>query len=94
MARGRHTPTQGVWTHFSVPLVEANWTHVAGTGTWADIMADVTHVGVRMRSGLGGGAVSGQLDNFALTPEPGTMAIVGLWLAGMAARRWRRQRGA
>lgn len=94
---GATYPTQGVWTHFDVPLSEAGWL-VGGAGgpaaTAAQMQTVLSNVtSLRIRGEFNSGPDNAFLDNVFLStaptsvPEPGTLAILAMGLLAMTRLR-------
>jgi hypothetical protein len=68
-------PTAGVWTSYSVPLLETQWKNgcpTCGTATQVQMkqaLANVTQLKIRLKYLAGGGSYTGQLDNVVLNVQ-------------------------
>ncbi len=94
------SPNTTGWTTATAPIQEANWSMVSGT--WAGLITDVTSLSIHMEfvnnPSAGSLEVHG-LDNVFLTgvpmntvPEPTTIALLGIGLAGLAGAEVKRRR--
>jgi len=88
-------PPNGSWQQYSVDLTsDVNWTRIRGTSSFADVLADVADA--HFRHDLAPfvtqpDQIAGDIgiDNILLTPEPGTMVLVGGGLGLLVVRRRR-----
>jgi hypothetical protein len=97
-------PQAGPWTSYSVPLSEGTgWTvgslGTGGTPTQAQFQQVLTNLsGLRIRGEFFSGPDSGDLDNVVLNgansavPEPGSLTLFGLALAGLVGRAFARKK--
>ena len=89
-------PTNGAWTSYAVPLSAAGWKlnalngAAATDGQFASVLSNLTALNIRAE--YQSGPDVGHLDNVALVPEPGSVALLlaGLGVVGVVARRGRR----
>jgi len=88
----------GTWTHYGVDLSEVGW-HIGTEAGIAATAADMTQVLSSLtRLGIRGeyqnGPNIGDLDNVVMhnTPEPPSLALMGLGAAGLAGYGWWRRR--
>ena len=89
-------PTNGAWTSYAVPLSAAGWKlnalngAAASDGQFASVLSNLTALNIRAE--YQSGPDVGHLDNVALVPEPGSVALLlaGLGVVGVVARRGRR----
>jgi hypothetical protein len=83
------------WTTFTVSLAPADW--VVLSGTFSGALSNVTELAIVMSSASSADEVTG-IDNVWVrgtqVPEPGTLAMIGLGLAGIWLTRRRTWRGA
>lgn len=82
-------PTAGTWNHYRLTLdtSQPGWTQQYGTESLAQLLSHATCVALEW--GVPGGGGSGRLDNFEIghTPEPTTLALLGLSIGGLALKR-------
>lgn len=71
------------WTHYVLPLQQSSW--IYSGGSWSGLLANVTDVHILgdIATGYNQGELA--LDNFALVPEPVTLALLAL--GGLVLRR-------
>lgn len=62
-------PKLGEWMQLTVPLEAGEWSRVAGTAAFLDVLRNVTRIEISMDHSLGGDEIN-EIDNFQFRGEP------------------------
>jgi hypothetical protein len=85
----------GIWNRYRFSILEADLTHVGGTGSYADITADLGRLmfrydpGTPSNGGTFGPSGTFGMDNVVAIPEPNTALLLLAGLGSLAVRRTR-----